>query len=240
MESHRANPSCAGCHRTMDGLGFTLENFNAVGAWRTRDAGDEVNAEGAMADGQRAVGVAGLRAALLKHPDVFVGTLTEKLMTYALGRGLQHYDMPVVRGIVARRRAAGQPVLGAGDGHREERAVPDAAQVGRRAVPAESRRSDAGKSARGVVMFVTKRSLSRRTVLKGMGTTLALPFLESMVPAFQALAQSPAQPPLRFGAVYFPNGAPMASPNNYWMPTAAGRARNHARSSSRSRPSSNR
>jgi len=71
-------------------------------------------------------------------------------------------------------------------------------------------------------MFVTRKSLSRRTVLKGMGTTLALPFLESMVPAFQALGQSPASPPLRFGAVYFPNGAPMASPLNYWMPPAAG------------------
>ncbi len=71
-------------------------------------------------------------------------------------------------------------------------------------------------------MFVTRKSLSRRTVLKGMGTTLALPFLESMVPAFQALAQSPAKPPMRFGAIYFPNGAPMASPTNYWMPAAAG------------------
>jgi len=69
-------------------------------------------------------------------------------------------------------------------------------------------------------MFVTKRALSRRTVLKGMGTTLALPFLESMVPAFRALAQSPA--PMRFGAVYFPNGAPMAGSNNYWMPAAQG------------------
>src|SRR6186997_3147708 len=71
-------------------------------------------------------------------------------------------------------------------------------------------------------MFVTKRALSRRTVLKGMGTTLALPFLESMVPAFQALAQSPARPPMRFGAVYFPNGAPMSGANNYWMPAAKG------------------
>src|SRR5688572_32666895 len=71
-------------------------------------------------------------------------------------------------------------------------------------------------------MFVTKRALSRRTVLKGMGTTLALPFLESMVPAFQVLAQSAARPPLRFGAVYFPNGAPMAGSNNYWMPAAPG------------------
>ena len=63
-------------------------------------------------------------------------------------------------------------------------------------------------------MFVTKRALSRRTMLQGMGTTLALPFLESMVPALSALAQTPAKPPLRFGAVYFPNGAPM----NYWTP----------------------
>ena len=69
-------------------------------------------------------------------------------------------------------------------------------------------------------MFVTKRALSRRAVLRGMGTTLALPFLESMVPAFQARAQSPA--PTRFGAVYFPNGAPMAGANNYWMPAAQG------------------
>jgi hypothetical protein len=100
LESHRANPSCAGCHRTMDGLGFTLENFNAVGAWRVREVGGEVNAEGAMTDGQRAVGVTGLRAALLEHADVFVQTLTEKLMTYGLGRGLQEYDMPVVRRVV--------------------------------------------------------------------------------------------------------------------------------------------
>jgi len=100
LESHRANPSCASCHRTMDGLGFTLENFNAVGAWRVRESGGDVNAEGSMTDGQAAVGVAGLRAALLKHPDVFVQTLTEKLMTYGLGRGLQEYDMPVARRVV--------------------------------------------------------------------------------------------------------------------------------------------
>jgi hypothetical protein len=106
MEIHRANPSCAGCHRSMDALGFTLENFNAVGAWRTRDAGHDVNAQGTMADGEAVVGVAGLRAALLKRPDAFVETLTEKLLTYGLGRGLQYYDMPAVRGIL--RDAAGQ------------------------------------------------------------------------------------------------------------------------------------
>jgi hypothetical protein len=106
MEIHRANPSCAGCHRTMDALGFTLENFNAVGAWRLRDAGHDVNAQGTLADGEAVAGVAGLRAALLKDPDAFVETLTEKLMTYGLGRGLQYYDMPVVRSIM--RDAAGQ------------------------------------------------------------------------------------------------------------------------------------
>ena len=92
----------------MDGLGFTLENFNAVGAWRVREVGGEVNAEGTMADGQRAVGVAGLRAALLEHSDVFVQTLTEKLMTYGLGRGLQEYDMPVVRRVVRDADAQGR------------------------------------------------------------------------------------------------------------------------------------
>jgi hypothetical protein len=106
MEIHRANPSCAGCHRSMDALGFTLENFSAVGAWRTRDAGLDVNAQGTLADGEAVVGVAGLRAALLKHPEAFVETLTGKLMTYGLGRGLQYYDMPVIRGIL--RESAGQ------------------------------------------------------------------------------------------------------------------------------------
>jgi len=106
MEIHRANPSCAGCHKTMDALGFTLENFNAVGAWRTRDAGQDVNAAGTMADGEAAVGVAGLRASLLKRPEIFVETLAEKVMTYGLGRGLQQYDMPVIRGVL--REAAAQ------------------------------------------------------------------------------------------------------------------------------------
>jgi len=100
MEIHRANPSCASCHRSMDALGFTLENFNAVGAWRTRDAGHDVNAQGTMADGDAVVGVAGLRAALVKRPELFVETVVEKLMTYGLGRGLQYSDMPVVRGIL--------------------------------------------------------------------------------------------------------------------------------------------
>jgi mono/diheme cytochrome c family protein len=100
MEVHRANPACAGCHRTMDALGFTMENFNAVGAWRAREAGTPVDASGTTPDGSAVNGVDALRHALIARPDLFVGTLSEKLLTYAIGRGLQPSDMPVVRAIV--------------------------------------------------------------------------------------------------------------------------------------------
>jgi hypothetical protein len=100
MEQHRANPACAGCHKVMDPLGFALENFDAVGTWRARDAGMPIDASGQLADGTKVDGVVALRRALLARPDVFRRTFTEKLLTYALGRGLEPYDMPVVRGIV--------------------------------------------------------------------------------------------------------------------------------------------
>lgn len=100
MEVHRANPVCAACHQLMDPLGLSLENFDAVGRWR--DVGESnvpVDASGALPDGTRFSGVAGLKQALLAHPDQFVNTLTEKLLTYALGRGLEYYDAPAVRRI---------------------------------------------------------------------------------------------------------------------------------------------
>jgi mono/diheme cytochrome c family protein len=100
MEQHRANPACAGCHKVMDPLGLALENFDAVGAWRTRESGLRIDASGELTDGTKIDGVGALREALLKRPDVLVGTMTEKLMTYALGRTLEHQDMPAVRAIV--------------------------------------------------------------------------------------------------------------------------------------------
>jgi hypothetical protein len=100
MERHRASPTCAGCHKLMDPIGFSLENFDAIGGWRTREAGFPLDASGQLADGTKIDGVVALRNAILARPDVFVRTLTEKLMTYGLGRGLQYYDMPVVRDIV--------------------------------------------------------------------------------------------------------------------------------------------
>jgi mono/diheme cytochrome c family protein len=100
MEAHRAAPGCASCHRAMDPIGFAMENLDAIGGWRTRDAGVPIDASGQLTDGTNVDGVVELRQALLRRPEIFVGTLTEKLMIYALGRGLQHYDMPVVRRIV--------------------------------------------------------------------------------------------------------------------------------------------
>jgi hypothetical protein len=106
MEEHRANPVCANCHKLMDPIGLSLENFDAIGAWRARDGdsvtahGTAIDASGQLLDGTKVDGVATLRQALLRQPEIFVSTVTEKLLTYALGRGLQYYDMPAVRAIV--------------------------------------------------------------------------------------------------------------------------------------------
>jgi hypothetical protein len=100
LELHRATPTCAGCHGLIDPLGFALENFDAVGAWREFDAGEPVDARGGMADGSDVVGVTELREALIARPELFAATVSEKLMIYALGRGLQHYDWPVLREIL--------------------------------------------------------------------------------------------------------------------------------------------
>ena len=99
MEVHRKNPACATCHRVMDPLGLALENFDAVGAWRTRDAGSPIDASVELNDSTHVDGVAGLRQALLSRRDMFVSTMAEKMLTYALGRGLEYYDRPVVRAI---------------------------------------------------------------------------------------------------------------------------------------------
>jgi len=100
METHRRSPTCATCHRIMDPIGLALENFDAVGAWRTRDAGLPIDASGQLMDGTAVDGPESLRRALLAKPDVFVGNVAEKLLTYALGRRLEYYDMPAVRTIV--------------------------------------------------------------------------------------------------------------------------------------------
>jgi hypothetical protein len=100
MEEHRSNPACASCHRVIDPLGLTLENFDATGRWRIKDNGVAIDSTGVLYDGTKMEGPAGLRDALMKHKDVFLQTFTENLMTYALGRRVEAYDMPTVRAIV--------------------------------------------------------------------------------------------------------------------------------------------
>ncbi len=100
LEVHRQNPTCASCHARMDPLGLSLENFDAIGQWRTMDAGTPINASGVLLDGTKVDGPAALRRALVAQKEQFVRTVTDKLLTYAIGRGLEHYDTPAIRGVV--------------------------------------------------------------------------------------------------------------------------------------------
>jgi hypothetical protein len=100
LELHRTNPVCASCHKIMDPIGFALENFDLVGKWRDQDTGIPIDASGELVDGTKVGGPSDLRKAILSRSEAFVTTATEKLLTYALGRGIQYNDMPVVRSIV--------------------------------------------------------------------------------------------------------------------------------------------
>ena len=234
MEQHRSKPSCNACHGVMDPLGFALENFDAIGEWRSKDryAGTAIDASGKLVDGTPVNSPADLRKALMKRPEQFVQTMTEKLMTYALGRSVEYYDMPAVRAIV--RDAAR-------DNYRFSSIVMGivrSAPFQMRKAPSRSRRStrrsretrqalrlsDLRVHRRRVqfeqepVMFITKKHLSRRTFLRGAGVTVGLPLLDAMIPAWTALAQTAASPKPRMGFMYLPHGAIM----DQWTPAAEG------------------
>jgi hypothetical protein len=100
IEEHRKNPACATCHAVMDPLGFSLENFDATGEWRVKDFSGPIDASVVLADGRKVQNAATLRNAIMEQPEQFVRTMTSKLLTYALGRGLATYDEPTVRRIV--------------------------------------------------------------------------------------------------------------------------------------------
>ncbi len=105
LAQHRANPVCASCHKLIDPPGFALENYDAVGRWRTVEDGKPIDSSGGLPDGSEFDGVEGLEKALLDRPEVFAGVVAEKLLTYALGRGVEYYDAPAVRKIVRRAEA---------------------------------------------------------------------------------------------------------------------------------------
>lgn len=100
MSLHRAHEPCAGCHARMDPIGFAMDNFDAIGKWRTSDAGEPIDASGILPDGTKFKGIAELKQALVRRPDEFVSTIAERLLMYAIGRNVQYYDQPAVRAIV--------------------------------------------------------------------------------------------------------------------------------------------
>jgi len=100
MEQHRANPACASCHKQMDPIGFAMENFDAIGKWRTTEAQTPIDVSGALPDGTKFQGATELQKIFLSRPELFVTTVTEKLLTYALGRGVEYYDEPAIRSIM--------------------------------------------------------------------------------------------------------------------------------------------
>jgi hypothetical protein len=108
LNAHRNNAVCASCHRTIDPAGFALENFDAVGRWRDQE-GDSgpVDVSGGLPGAGEFNGVAGLEEGLLRRPELFAGTLTERLLTFALGRGVEYYDAPAVRQILREAQPGG-------------------------------------------------------------------------------------------------------------------------------------
>jgi hypothetical protein len=100
MEAHRANPACSACHQIMDPIGMSLENFDAVGLWRSNDGGSSINPSGTMYEGSKLNGPVSLRQAISSHSDAFYGNFTRNLLAYGVGRVLDYHDMPTVRSIV--------------------------------------------------------------------------------------------------------------------------------------------
>ena len=197
MEQHRANPICAVCHARMDPLGFALENYDGVGKWR--DQGRRHRRSTLRANCPTAPQFEG--PAGLKKASGIAATATnsstrpsEKLLTYALGRGLEYYDKPAVRAITRDSRQGQLPHVGADHGDREEHTVSDEEDPG--------------------TMIITKKHLPRRTFLRGLGTTLALPLLDSMMPALAAAGsrdQVAGAPGVRLcseRASFWPRGRP--------------------------------
>ena len=111
MELHRANPACASCHAAMDPIGFSLDNFDAIGRWRTMEGNTPIDASSVLADGTKISGPEGPRDLLLARQDLFIRALTSKLMTYALGRGVEYYDEPAVRSIMRGAAADGNTLV---------------------------------------------------------------------------------------------------------------------------------
>ena len=213
MAQHRANPACAGLSQLMDPAGLSMENFDAIGRWRTRtEAGTPVDASGGLPGGTTFEGVAGLRKAVLSRPELFVTTVTEKLLTYALGRGLELHDAPAVRAIARDARATGLPVFIDRAGCGEERAVPDASAA---RCPNDERAATIRS-----LHDHHEDALPRRTFLRGMGDDAGAAAARCDGACCARRSRRPLRSPCAgSGFVYIPMGANWTQ----WTPSAEGR-----------------
>ncbi len=188
MAKHRASPTCSACHAVMDPLGFALENFDATGMWRDKDrfAGTAIDSAGELPDGTKINGPDDLRKALLRRPEQFVQTFVENLLTYAMGRTREYYDMPTVRRIV-RDTAAKDYKFSA-----IVQAVVNSEQFKMRRVPQPVQSAStpvlSGANKETPSCSYPKNTFHAVTVLQGIGATIALPLLEAMFPAATASA----------------------------------------------------
>ncbi len=184
LEAHRKDAVCASCHSRMDPLGLGLENFDAIGAWRAKDGQIAIDASGTLPDGRTFNGPDGLREILTSQKDMFAECVVDKMLTYALGRGLERYDRRTVREIAKKASATN---------YRFSSVVLEIVK----SLPFEMRQGD--KQGAGKTMnFVTGKHIQRRTFLRGMGLSgaaaIALPMLDSMRPAFAATTAGGAPP----------------------------------------------
>ncbi len=196
MEEHRSNPACASCHKMMDPIGFALENFDGIGKWRTKEAGQKLDASGQLVDGSKdrrrrepPAGPCTLLSAVRARRD-------GEAAHVRAGRGVDYDDMPTVRSIVREAGKSNNQVFGDCARNRQERTISNESEARHR--EREGRAAAVGKIGsrqprwtckEADQMFITKKHISRRTFLRGAGVTLALPFLESMVPAFTSFGQ---------------------------------------------------
>ena len=194
LEIHRSNAVCASCHKTMDELGFGLENFDAIGRWRDKDGKLAVDSSGKLPSGDKFRGPVELAQVLKRQKVEFGRCLAEKMLVFALGRGFESYDRCAIDTIVEELEKHRLPLLGTGECNRPQCAVSPRARRKTMTLP-----------------------ISRRTVLKGVGCTLGLPLLEAMLPA-RLRAAAEAKPPVRMAFVTVPNGPIMDA----FRPTEAG------------------
>ena len=212
LEKHRANPTCASCHRNMDPLGFGLENYDAIGKWRDHGRQFPVDSTGTLPNGKTLLARPDeMRALLVSQLPQFSRTLTREDADLRAAAGASAVRSPHSRVDPSRSLAA--------DGYRFQTLIHQIVASLPFQATARRRRTE------GTLMFITRKALPRRTFLRGIGTAVALPFLDAMMPAL-ARAQR-RKPPVRMAFVYVPNGIDM----RHWNPAYEGDARRAAATS---------